>query len=321
MSLPLIDKAFLPEYLDQLLIFEIAATGIPLILQVYIFVSVCWKVRDTEFKIRRELIYLFFLCVVSAVLYTTTVTIYNVFKLMSYTSHPAYPVIYSIGNFLYGLFMLMLLLTLIARLYVAFQGSALKMTKMTVYVFTLIIVLAFVLMILAVSEYTSFQTSSSYSTLFLCSLLLGVCVYIVGCALAVRILVVNLSTVAKMQTCSHRDVSPKAEDISLNEKQQKLLHLSAKYILLFFVAIFSTTFILFLSFIVSHELRGLFGAIDFCVNLLCMYLQFAFAAEQYQKCCGYLDSRCREMEMKRLKRDIHKQHSLSLPEQLATMMK
>ena len=316
MSLPLIDKAFLPEYLNQLRIFETAVLVITVIIQVGMGAAVYWKVRNTECNIRREFIFLFFLCVLCAVVSTTCSTIYNVFKLM-FRDHPMFHVI---GSFCYGMFMLIFLLTLITRLYLTFQASVMKMTKMTVRVFAIIFVLVFVSIILTVFGYTSFNTSSSHWNLFLFSFISGLSIYIVGCALAVRIFVVNLSTVAKLQSCSHRDVSPKAEDISLNEKQQRLLHLSAKCILLFFVAIFFSGCTFFFVFIVTYEFRGLFGAIDLCVNLHCMYLQFAFATKQYQKCCGYLDSRCREMEMKRMKRTIHKD-SISMTGQLATMMK
>ena len=117
------------------------------------------------------------------------------------------------------------------------------MTKITVYVFAIIFVFCLVSIVLTVFGYSSFKTSSSHLTLFLCSWLSGLCVCIVSCALGVRLFVVNLSMVAKMQTDSHRDLSLKAGDISLNEKQQRLLHLSAKYILLFFVGIFSFAFI------------------------------------------------------------------------------
>ena len=320
MSIPVIDKAFLPEYQKQLLIPVIAVMGIPLIVQVYIGVSVYWKLHDTESNIRPELIYLFLLCVVFAVLSTSSAVIYNVFILMSYTSHPAYFVFLFIEGFFYGLFFLMLLLTFITRLYLTFNETALKMTKVTVYVFAIIFVLVFISIILTNISLVSFTTSSFNWTFFLCSWLPGFLMCIVGCALAVRLFAVNLSTVAKMQMGPQRDVSPRAKDISLNDKQQKLLHLSAKYVLLFFTAVFSSAFNCFLALIVSYELRGLFASIDLCVNLVCMYLQFAFAAEQYQKCCGYLDSRCRELEMKRMKRTIHKD-LMSMPGQLATMMK
>ena len=293
---------------------------IPLIIQVYIGTSVYRRVREPETKIRPELIYLFFLCVVSTVLSTTSLAIFNVFKLMSYSSHPAYPVFYFMGRFFYGAFLLILLLTLITRLYLTFNETALKMTKVTIHLFAIIFVLVFVSIILTNISLLSFATSSFNWTFFLCSWLPGFFVYIVGCALAVRLFAVNLSAVAKMQTVSQRDVIPKAKDISLNVKQEKLLHLSAKYILLFFIAIFSTAFFFILGHIVSHELQGLFGSIDLCVNVLCMYLQFAFAVKQYGKCCGCLDSCCREMEMKRLKRNIHKD-SLSTPGQLTTMMR
>ena len=56
----------------------------------------------------------------------------------------------------------------------------------------------------------------------------------------------------------------------------------------------------------STDFVGLLYCMDFFINLLCLYLQFAFAADHYRKCCGFLDSPCRAMVSKRTKRDIHR---------------
>ena len=129
--------------------------------------------------------------------------------------------------------------------------------------------------------------------IWMVSTLCGLTVYIIGSYLSVRFFVGNLSKLARLQVDAP---SPKS--------QQRFLNLSAKYMLLYFIAILSTMLSFVLFFIVSYELGGLFGGIDWAFNLFCLYLQFGFADAHYQKCCSRLDSRCRTAISKRMKRDI-----------------
>ena len=132
--------------------------------------------------------------------------------------------------------------------------------------------------------------------------------YIVGSALCVRLYALNLFVNAKWQAMSIREGSENAETVSLNRRQLRLLSLSAKYILLFFIAISCTILCVALMRIVSHHLRDAFFVLDLCVNLWCLYLQFAFAEKQYQKSCGCLDSRCRALQVNRIKNIMHNEH-------------
>merc|ERR1711941_120302 len=52
--------------------------------------------------------------------------------------------------------------------------------------------------------------------------------------------------------------------------------------------------------------RAPFLTLDFCVNLWCMYLQFAFAKKHYMKCCGWCDERCRNFGLKRTQKIFDK---------------
>merc|ERR1712045_121383 len=51
---------------------------------------------------------------------------------------------------------------------------------------------------------------------------------------------------------------------------------------------------------------GCVAASSCCVNLWCLYLQFAFAATSYQRCCGWCDIRCRDCGRNRMKTLIYR---------------
>ena len=134
--------------------------------------------------------------------------------------------------------------------------------------------------------------------------------YIIGSIAAVRYFVGNLQKLAKLRATSLRDVTVKEEDISLNSTQQQMVNVSAKYILLFFVAIISTVSTIIVATVLDNyphlkAIYSMFWTFDFCLNFICLYLQFSFAAEHYHKFCGCLDNVCRAMVSKRTKRVIH----------------
>lgn len=318
MSLPLLDNAFLPEYQDVFDIIEISVAGIALIIQLCIGALAYWKLRRSESRISVELVSLFFIAGSCALLYTG-VSIVSVALHLVYGLKPVVKVGYAICSALYVFFDLILLLTFVARLYYVFKQSALRMSKQTVYLYVVLFVVLFILFILGIVGFTlrMFGNEQIGWPLTLFAMISGLSVYAVSCAVAVRLFVINLSTAAKMQISSQRNVSVQPKDFSLNDKQQTLLHLSAKYVLLFVVAILSSISCFFFIVILSREFGSLFVSIDLCVNLWCLYLQFAFAANEYQRCCVFLDSRCRSLEVNRMKRIIHKD-SLSVKSESPT---
>merc|ERR1719474_1695007 len=94
--------------------------------------------------------------------------------------------------------------------------------------------------------------------LWWCSGPCGLFVYIFGSFVAVRVFVKNLKTLALLRVNSHRDVTASADAIALSDQQQKLLDLSAKYVLLFVFAILSTVLNYVLCIVVSVQMGGLF---------------------------------------------------------------
>merc|ERR1712150_345246 len=92
----------------------------------------------------------------------------------------------------------------------------------------------------------------------------------------------------------------------MGEQQQTLSDLSSKYTMLFVIALVSTILFHFMILLVNVYLRSNFMVIDLCINLWCVYLQFAFAKDHYVKCCGYCDARCRNYNSRRTRKTIHK---------------
>ena len=308
MSLPLIDDALLEKNYELCAIINISCLGITIIIQLYIGALAYRKMCRNESKISRELVILFFLCVAFALLRAGCDVTTWIIRL-TFDSRILIAITVACEGCFYGLFYVVLLFVLVLRLHLTFKGTSFEMSKHSLYFFAIMFVVLFVLIIVAAVGTCFVYLNHQIGWILLLSAFIpGIFLYICVCALAVRLLVNNLSVIAKMQNRSQRDVTAKAEDISLNDKQLKLLNLAAKYILLFFVAILSSIFTVFLAFfIVSWIFGGIFASIDLCVNLLCLYLQFAFAANHYGKCCGYLDSRCRAMVLERAKKEMHKE--------------
>ena len=312
MSLPLIDDALLEQYDELTAIIALSGMGVASIVQLYIGALAYRKIRRNESKISRELVVLFFLCVAFCLLRAGCDTTSWIIPL-TFDSLPLMAITKACAVCCYGLFYVLLLFVLVLRLHLTFKGTSFEMSQHSLYSFAIMFVVLLVLIIVGTVGLCFFYLNDHIGwILFLSAAIPGTFLYCCVCALAVLLFVSNLSVIAKMQNSSQRDVSPRAEDLSLNDKQLKLLNLAAKYILLFFVAIFVTIFTFFLIFIVSFTFGSIFVSIDLCVNLLCLYLQFAFAANDYGKCCGCLDSRCRAIVLERTKKDMHKE-STSVP--------
>ena len=112
--------------------------------------------------------------------------------------------------------------------------------------------------------------------------------YAIGSTLAVHFFVSNLSKMVSTMNGIASDV-----------EQQKLSNLSTKYMLLFAFAIISTILLTVWSLCVNLEVRPGVIAFDMCINLWCIYLQFAFAEKQYNRYCGWFHKQCRNCGLKR----------------------
>merc|ERR1719397_2102890 len=108
----------------------------------------------------------------------------------------------------------------------------------------------------------------------------------------------KVAILGKSRTKKQIKIFCEEEPIALNQMQNNLMDLSAKYVSLFLLASLSSAIAMFSGFYESStDLRiSLFLVpIDCCVNLLCIYLQYVFAEDHYQKYCGKLDWCCKKM--------------------------
>jgi len=313
MSLPLIDNAFSIHWTTFRLI-EASGAATALIMQLAIGALACHKMRhhqNTGQKPRFLFWVNFFLSC------STTITIIKTDILTltlrippeSLISHPSIQIgVYLIVLF-FSLSAVTMLGTLVIRLYLIFSHSVYAMKTgsicMFVMVITMLIISCSAHMMANIIIFELPQNEHIGHSLWLLSLLSGGIFYFFGSFMAVRFYVKNVNKLARSRTTSHHDLTVSADAIPLNDQQRTLLRLSAKAILLFVISVVVAVLSYSFWVIVSFEMRGLFISIDLCINLLCLYLQFAFAAEHYKKLCFRLDARCHRTLFKRTRRTIH----------------
>ena len=220
------------------------------------------------------------------------------------------------------LFYLILLATLVLRLHITFKESAFGMTTRTIYLFSILLIVCIIAAIVAIIG-MQLQCSNFEETVNIGLWMSGASgivywtLYFVGSTAAVWYFVGNLSKLTELRITSPRAVTLKADDVSLDSTQQRMVNVSAKYILLFLVAILSTLFTNIGNMTVYsmflHQHLSLYGIVnmvwtlDLCLNFICLYLQFSFAAEHYRLFCGCLDNVCRNIVSRRTKTAIHRE--------------
>ena len=130
--------------------------------------------------------------------------------------------------------------------------------------------------------------------------------------MAVYFFISNLRKLAHAREHTLEKMNISEEDIRLDKFQLRMIHLAARYLILYGVATISSVILTVICgiFIFQQEallsVAGVPICIDFCVNLWCMYLQFGFAHEHYRGCCGYLDGLCRKVISINTRRSIHR---------------
>ena len=127
--------------------------------------------------------------------------------------------------------------------------------------------------------------------------------YIIGCILAIHFFVSNLSKLVKAGEINP-NISPR--NIALNDLQQELADVAAKYTMLFGLAMISTLLsqIVSLFFNLGSGLRAPLWSLDMCINLWCIFLQFSAAKDHYKRWCGYCDKGFRNVTSMRFQRAL-----------------
>jgi len=217
----------------------------------------------------------------------------------------------SISTFVYAFLFLCMWANLVLRLMVAFQGSIYKMNKKQkkgyLIVFIYLVLNAFatsscqlVMLVglgLTPSIWFQFALGIAFMVVFAVSASVAMCTFLK-----------NVFLLGKSRTVKQIKPFNEEEPIGLNQMQDKLMDLSAKYVSLFLLASSSSIISMFSGFYESaSDLRiSLFLVpIDCSVNLLCIYLQYAFAEIHYNKYCGKLDWYCKRVMTAKWVQSIH----------------
>jgi len=200
---------------------------------------------------------------------------------------------------------------LILRLFVAFENSVYKMARNEQIGFGAVFVFltsnAFAASIcqflmlfgegLTPSIYVQLSLGIVFMVVFAVSALCAVCSFM-G----------KLFVLGKARTLRQSKAFDEERPIGLNKMQENLINLSTKYVSLFLVASLSSFITLFSGFYesVSGLRISLFLVpIDCTVNLLCIYLQYAFVEEKYERYCTKLDWVCKKIMTGRWVQAIH----------------
>lgn len=195
------------------------------------------------------------------------------------------------------LFFVLLLMTLVLRLRMTFNDSIYQMSQCTYFVFIAILCILFAVTC----------TGPAFVHLPVLTIPIFFFFFFMGSALAVYFFVSNLSKLAKSRRNTLSKMNISETDISLDRSQQKMMDLAARYLLLYGVATLSSMmFTVGCLFLLGQHVLDITITIDCSINLICMYLQFGFAKNHYQRCCGCMDRLCRGAITKRTKSSIHK---------------
>jgi len=195
--------------------------------------------------------------------------------------------------------------TLQIRLYCVFKDSVYAMSRSMLSFFIFLFVLfvcfgtaAFVFDLIV--DLSGDQNAYEMSwKMFWCE---GFTFFVSG-TLAVYLFCQNLWNLVKQ----HLIFSDKSEVEALMHSQRHLIHLTARYLLLFIIASVSSLAMLPITLWSAkdaHHLHyGTIIAVDVAINVLMLYLQYTFADSHYRTCCGKLDMcfvRLLSMNMRRV---------------------
>jgi len=328
--------------------FETSLTGILLVAQLAIGFVATQKIRaewngKKVTRAGRQIKSMFFVSLSFVLGFTSFVLLGDIWEIaIDSSAIPAFIQIVQVVLML--CFYLSLNATLTFRLHTTFNETAFRMTKGTLTVFGVIYTIDAVLIVLNIFSWivVHFVDVDAGTNLAYLSIMAFLLMFAIGSFLSVRYFTTTLNKIAQSLADNDSPVemtktgtsaqsvasgsgsatvsTRTAQARKLDKSQQKMVRLSARYILLFVVAIASTFFFILLTMFLSNEFDGLFFSTDFTVNLFCIYAQFGSAREHYLKVCGGLDARMQRAATKKTQKQImlKEQHEMSSVNATAT---
>ena len=186
------------------------------------------------------------------------------------------------------------------------------MSSVLIHSFSILIAVYFVVLTIFCALW-SFMSGTHPIVLSILFILL-VLIFLMGSALSLIFFIQTLNKLVEARELAlagnvMRTNHLRRRDFKLDSQQQAFANLSAKYVMLFIIAVVTTIFtqITALSVNFSSGLRSTICALNLCIVLWCLYLQFTFAKDHYQKSCGCCDTRCTSAISRKSQRRIHEQ--------------
>lgn len=255
-----------------------------------------------EFKVAKQvnrwLMVLFFVATVSVMIYMTAAIVNDIVSLTLPEPSTSAVWLYTlvVQQPLSANFFNCLLATLIFRLWLVFKGSAWSMSKRVRNIFAVLFALLLAVgcaigVSLCVTEY------DLNTTFVRVALVLGMLLYGLAGGLAVYMFIHNLLGVAALQI-SAQDIPSARAPAPLNKQQRRMVAQSTKYLTLFLVAQTTTMMSwapLFVGTDLTTDISWTLLRLDVTVNALCLFLQFRFAGQLYDKLCSKADGCTRKI--------------------------
>ena len=234
---------------------------------------------------------------------------------------------------LYFIFIIIILATLLYRLYLPFKGSIFDISKCQKFAFVVLLAVTIFWAIFSVELYFQDRDHEEDSLALLAaespllsiySALFGI-FYVITSSYGLFIFAQKMQGITKLQIGSFKNIKDK-KNIRINADQKEILDAATKVISLLSIALFTTLIgfianVIVLSgwhWMVHHEddvdtfefwrlsINLWVLPFDCMINILCLHLQFPFANNVYLKYCGYCAKYWKLIMVKKTERSLMK---------------
>ena len=220
---------------------------------------------------------------------------------------------YLIHGFYSGI-ILFISATLFLRLYYTFRNSMFELHQYQIWI---IIIASLTLLICAVVPAIIGSISNLY-LLFMACFVVGFIDYFGSSIYAMVLFARKMYALSRMRAISLNKNNHGEDSVEFNAQQRELLYATTKYVTLLSLALISSwvTWIVFtINNVIFDDLvsvSGISGVIDVTVNVICLYLQFPFAAEYYNRCCICFSDCCLHLLQKQANAQLRKSKNIAI---------
>ena len=181
-----------------------------------------------------------------------------------------------------------------------------------------IIIIASIIFLISAVAATMVEGRDNLFIFYVSCFVVGAVDYFGSSVYAMVIFTHKMYALSRMRAISINKNNHTENSIEFNEQQRELLYATAKYVTLLSLALISSwlTWIIFaINIVIFGDLAlvsGNVGMIDVTVNVICLYLQFPFASDYYNKCCICFSDCCLCLLTKQANARLQKSKSIAI---------